>query len=98
MGLLFFWVAPMTVAKIGEQYQIVIPLPVREALGLQPGDSFDIRLEELDGARVALDGIIWVLLFRFFVSFFQSSQPFYLSSPLLPKSLPSPCKLFPLFL
>ena len=40
----------MAVAKVGEEYQITIPLSVREALGLKPGDSFEV--EAIDGTVV----------------------------------------------
>ncbi len=33
----------MTVEKISDRYQIEIPLQVREALGLKPGDAFEIK-------------------------------------------------------
>lgn len=36
----------MTVAKLGERYQIVVPKDVREALHLKPGDRLDVRIEE----------------------------------------------------
>ena len=36
----------MTVAKVGERYQIVVPKDVREALHLKPGDRLDVRIEE----------------------------------------------------
>ena len=36
----------MTVAKLGERYQIVVPKDVREALHLKPGDHLDVRIEE----------------------------------------------------
>ena len=36
----------MTVAKLGDPYQIVVPQDIREALHLQPGDRLDIRLEQ----------------------------------------------------
>ena len=35
----------MTLAKLGERYQIVVPKDVREALHLKPGDRLDVRIE-----------------------------------------------------
>ena len=40
----------MTITKVSEQYQIAIPLQVREALGLKPGDALDIKV--IDGTVV----------------------------------------------
>ena len=36
----------MTVAKLGERYQIVVPKDVREALKLKPGDKLEVRVED----------------------------------------------------
>ncbi|MBE9168337.1 AbrB/MazE/SpoVT family DNA-binding domain-containing protein [Pleurocapsales cyanobacterium LEGE 06147] len=35
----------MTIAKLGERYQIVVPKDVRQALKLKPGDRLDVRVE-----------------------------------------------------
>lgn len=40
----------MTIAKVGEQYQIAIPLQVRKTLGLKPGDFLDVKV--IDGTVV----------------------------------------------
>jgi AbrB family looped-hinge helix DNA binding protein len=40
----------MTIAKVGEQYQIAIPDRVRETLGIKPGDSLDVKV--IDGTVV----------------------------------------------
>ncbi|MGB3208401.1 MAG: AbrB/MazE/SpoVT family DNA-binding domain-containing protein [Crinalium sp.] len=40
----------MTIAKLGERYQIVVPKEVREALGLKPGDRMDVQI--VDGKVV----------------------------------------------
>ncbi|MEM8778376.1 MAG: AbrB/MazE/SpoVT family DNA-binding domain-containing protein [Cyanobacteria bacterium P01_G01_bin.49] len=34
----------MTIEKLGEKYQIVIPQEVREVLNLQPGDRLEIKV------------------------------------------------------
>ena len=36
----------MTVAKLGERYQIVVPKDVRESLKLKPGDRLEVRVED----------------------------------------------------
>ena len=40
----------MTIAKVGEQYQILIPDRIRETLGIKPGDSLDVKV--IDGTVV----------------------------------------------
>ena len=40
----------MTIAKVGEKYQISIPPQVREALKLKPGDPLDVKV--IDGTVV----------------------------------------------
>ena len=35
----------MTIAKLSEGYQIVVPLDVREALQLKPGDRLEVKVE-----------------------------------------------------
>ncbi len=40
----------MTIAKLGERYQIVIPKEVREVLGLKPGANLDVQV--VDGKVV----------------------------------------------
>jgi len=40
----------MTIARVGEQYQITIPEDVREYLGLKTGDSLDVKI--IGGALV----------------------------------------------
>ena len=39
------------VARMGEHGRLVIPAPIREAVGLKPGDALEISLEE-DGLRL----------------------------------------------
>ncbi|NEQ35305.1 MAG: AbrB/MazE/SpoVT family DNA-binding domain-containing protein [Okeania sp. SIO3I5] len=34
----------MTIEKLGEKYQIIIPQEVREVLNLQPGDRLEIKV------------------------------------------------------
>jgi len=40
----------MTIAKLGEYYQIIVPKEVRETLGLKPGDRLDVQV--IDGKVV----------------------------------------------
>ena len=35
----------MTIAKLSEGYQIVVPQDVREALQLKPGDRLEVKVE-----------------------------------------------------
>ena len=35
----------MTVAQLGEEYQVIIPHDVREALPLKPGDRLELKVE-----------------------------------------------------
>ncbi|MDJ0902760.1 MAG: AbrB/MazE/SpoVT family DNA-binding domain-containing protein [Xenococcus sp. MO_188.B8] len=35
----------MTIAKLGEKYQILVPKDVREALNLKPGDQLEVTVE-----------------------------------------------------
>ena len=35
----------MTIAKLGENYQIPVPKDVREALQLKPGDRLEVKVE-----------------------------------------------------
>ena len=35
----------MTIAQIGEEYQVVVPQNVREALQLKPGDRLEMKVE-----------------------------------------------------
>ena len=37
--------------RMGENGRIVIPAPIREAIGLKPGDTLEVSLEE-DGLRL----------------------------------------------